>query len=322
MITYILFVLGFVALIYGAEWLIDGASTLAKKVGVSDLIVGLTVVAFGTSLPELIVNLFAGAESGELAIGNVLGSNIANILLILGVAAILKPLTVHRTTVFREIVFNVFAAVILGVLVSERFLSEGGFQGLDHIDGFVLVSYFIIFLYYTFGRTTFSKPAEAEDESEERKPNVLPNTFAKIGAGMIMLFFGGRWIVDGAIEIATSLGVSDALVGLTIVAIGTSLPELAATVIAVRKNSVDIAVGNAVGSNLFNVFWVLGLGSLIRPLAFNESLLADVVIAFAVAGILFISMNVGKIRHQIGRNEGILFVTLYVLYLGFSVYRG
>lgn len=322
MLTYVLFFLGFGALIYGAEWLIEGASTLAKKFGVSELIIGLTVVAFGTSLPELIVNLFAGAESGELAIGNVLGSNIANILLILGTAAILHPLTVHRTTVFREIVFNVMAAVILGVLVSERFLSEGGFKGLDHIDGFVLVSYFIIFLYYTFGRTTFTQAAEQAEPHKARHPNVLPNTFAKIALGMVMLFLGGRWIVDGAIEIAGVLGVSDALIGLTVVAIGTSLPELAATVIAVRKKNVDIAVGNAVGSNLFNVFWVLGLGSLIRPLEFSDALIADVVVAVGVATLLFIFMNIGRVRHQIGRNEGIIFVALYVAYIGFSIIRG
>ncbi len=320
-LTLLLFLAGFVLLIRGAEWLISGSTALAKFFGISDLIIGLTVVAFGTSLPELIVNLFASAESSELAIGNVIGSNIANILLILGVAAILKPLTVHRTTVYREIIFNIAAAGILGVLVAERFLSEGGFKGLDHIDGIVLVSYFAIFIYYTFGRVT-THHESPEDAPKKKKTVDFGPVFLKIILGVLGLWLGGQWIVNGAIEIATFYGVSDALIGLTIVAIGTSLPELAASIIAVRKGSVDIAVGNAVGSNLFNIFWVLGLGAIVRPIGFDDTLIIDIIINAVVAVILFLTMTVGRYRHQISKREGIMFIHLYVAYLIFAIIRG
>ncbi len=323
-LTLLLFLVGFGFLIRGAEWLIEGSSILARRFGISDLIVGLTVIAFGTSLPELIVNLFASAESSELAIGNVIGSNIANILLILGVVAIMKPLSVHRTTVYREIIFNIAAAGILGVLVAERFLSEGGFKGLDHIDGLVLISYFAIFLYYTFGKVA-TRPNSAEiKDAVPDKPEVINfgNVFLKIFLGIAGLWLGGEWIVNGAVEIAGVFGVSDALVGLTIVAIGTSLPELAASVVAVRKGNVDIAVGNAVGSNLFNILWVLGLGATIRPIGFSDKLIIDIVINFGVALLLFGTMVFGRYRHQISRSEGKLFIALYVAYLASAVIRG
>lgn len=317
----VLLLTGLVALVYGAEWLINGASLLARKMGVSDLIVGLTVVAFGTSLPELIVNLFASGESSELAIGNIVGSNIANILLILGVVAILHPLSVHRTTVYREIVFNVGAAVVLGLLVSERFLSEGGFRGLDRIDGAVLISYFVIFLYYTFGRTTFSKALEQAGNGDKEVVYNLANSTMKIVVGAGGLWLGGQWIVQGAVGIASMLGVSNALIGLTVVALGTSMPELAASIVAVRKKKVDIAVGNAVGSNLFNIFWVLGLSSLINPLAFDRNLIFDVVANMIVAAALFSAMVFGRYRHQISKGEGIVFVSLYVVYVSFVIVR-
>lgn len=323
---YVFFVLGFFVLIFGAEWLIEGASVLAKRVGVSDLIVGLTVVAFGTSLPELIVNLFANTGTGELAIGNVVGSNIANILLILGVASIIHPLTVHRTTVWREILFNVMAAGMLVVLVSERLLSAGGFNGLDRIDGIILMSYFVMFLYYTFGKTTFGKAKEqatTKDKVQHKTDNFNVGTvFLKMALGMAGLYFGGKWIVDGATSIAEIFGASEAFVGLTIVAIGTSLPELAASVVAVRNKKVDIAVGNAVGSNLFNIFWVLGLSAFIKPLPFSDSLFQDVIIMLLVAIALFLVMIFGRTRHQINKAEGIVFVSLYGVYLVYSVLKG
>lgn len=318
-ITIILFVLGFASLIFGAEYLIRGATTLARMFGISDLIIGLTVVAFGTSLPELVVNLFANAESGELAIGNILGSNIANILLILGIAAMIHPLSVHRTTVYREIIFNIAAALMLGVLVAERFLSEGGFDGLDHIDGAVLISYFAIFIYYTFGRSGFSF-----EEKPSVKKKVAGTSFVKtmllIVGGSFGLYVGGRWIVDGAIEIASFFGVGDAIIGLTVVAIGTSLPELAASVSAVRQKNVDIAVGNVVGSNLFNIFWVLGLTAFIKPLAFSSELIIDVAINLSVALLLFVVMAYGRYRHQISRSEGQLFLFLYIIYIAATIF--
>jgi len=287
-VVYLLFIIGFILLIKGADLLIEGSSVLAKHFGISDLIVGLTVVAFGTSLPELIVNLFAGATEGDLAIGNIIGSNIANILLILGVSSLIKPL----------------------------------FRGLDRIDGVILMSYFAIFLYYTFGKTTFTKAKEQAENKHSKTELNIPKITGQILLGGIGLFFGGKWIVDGAVEIATLFGASSALIGLTIVAIGTSLPELAASVIAVRKGSVDIAVGNAVGSNLFNIFWVLGLSATINPLKFSDSLAIDAYILVAITIALFLSMIIGKTKHEIGKNEGIIFLIGYVSYLGFAISNG
>lgn len=318
--VYFLFIIGFIFLIKGADLLIEGSTNLAKKFGVSDLIIGLTVVAFGTSLPELIVNLFAGSESGDLAIGNIVGSNIANILLILGIASIIKPLTVHKNTVYREIVFNIGAAAALTVLVSERLLTQGGFNGLDRIDGIILISYFAIFLYYTFGKSNF---ADKKQRKKAKELNIdMPKSIFNIALGGLGLFWGGKWIVSGAVELAGVFGASDALVGLTIVAIGTSLPELAASVIAVRKNNVDIAVGNAVGSNLFNIFWVLGLSAFVNPLPFSDSIAIDVYIMFLISIGLFLTMVLGKNKHEIAKNEGIVFLSLYGAYLVYAVSQG
>jgi len=324
-VTLLLFVVGFVALIRGAEWLIEGSTVLAKQFGISDLIIGLTVIAFGTSLPELIVNLFASAESSELALGNVVGSNIANTLLILGVVGLIHPLTVHRTTVYREILFNIGAAGALGILVAERFLTEGGFKGLDRIDGIILMSYFAIFMYYTFGKVALVDPNAHKDKAEEEKPKSTINfgsVFIKIALGTVGLWLGGEWIVNGAIEIATFFGISKGLIGLTVVAIGTSLPELAASIVAIRKSSVDIAVGNVVGSNLFNIFWVLGLGAFVRPLGFSDDLVLDIAINFGVALILFGTMVIGRTKRQINKTEAHMFLFLYVAYLVFAVVRG
>lgn len=324
--VYVLFILGFFALIYGAEWLIDGASALAKKIGVSGLVIGLTIVAFGTSLPELIVSLFAiNNDAGGLAIGNILGSNIANTLLVLGVAAVMTPIYIRRKVVWREVLFSVAATIMLGVLVSDVLFSDGGlvFGGLSRIDGIVLISYFLIFLYYSFGNHWF--PVETEEKKTEEKPEHhavdVPNTIVKIIAGSLALFLGGKWLVDGAIEIADVFDLSEGFVGLSIVAIGTSLPELAATVTAVRKKKEDIAVGNIVGSNLFNILWVLGISATVQPLAFSDSQIADVMIAIAVSLILLFTLTIGKHKHQISRSEGVMFLVLYAAYLAFIFAR-
>ncbi len=324
--VYLLFVIGFFALIYGAEWLIDGASALAKKIGVSGLVIGLTIVAFGTSLPELIVSLFAinnGAEA--LAIGNILGSNITNTLLVLGVIAVITPIYIRRVVVWREVLFSLAAAIMLGVLVADVLLASGSltFVGLTRIDGIILISYFLIFLYYTFGKTWF--PAETDEKPIEKDHRHhtfdVPNTIVKIIGGSLALFLGGKWIVDGAIEMADALNLSEGFVGLTIVALGTSLPELAAAVTAVRKKKEDIAVGAVVGSNLFNILWVLGLAAVIQPLPFADEQFVDVLLVIAAALILLFTLTIGKHKHQISRSEGVMFLVLYAMYLIFVFSR-
>ena len=316
-----LLIFGFLLLIQGADLLIFGASALAKRVGVSELIVGLTVVAFGTSLPELIVSLVANSpESADLAIGNIIGSNIANILLILGIASFFHPLRVTRVTVWREILFSMAAGGLLALLVADEFLSEG-FVGLDRIDGSVLIIFFALFLYYSFGSSRVSQ-TQADEEIEEHHNVSLANMFMRLGLGTIGLGLGGQLIVSNASTLASAIGVTGGIVGLSIVALGTSSPELAASITAVRKGKTDIAVGNVVGSNLFNTFWVLGISSLIRPLSFTNDLYFDVAYA-GLAGVVFFGlMAFGRPRHALSRREGSFLLVLYVGYLVSLMVRG
>lgn len=327
LMVYILFVIGFFALVFGAEWLVDGGSKLAKKTGVSELLIGLTVVAFGTSLPELIVNLFASSEGAEaLAVSNILGSNITNTLLVLGVAAVIMPITIHRAVVWREVLFGVFAASMLGLLVADKWLGDTAtFVGLSKIDGLVLISYFVVFLYYTFGRRMASANANRtqDEKSEQHSVHIrVPEVLMQIIGGSLGLFFGGKWIVEGAISIGVSLGISDALIGMTIVAIGTSLPELAASVAAVRRKKVDIAIGNVVGSNMFNILWVLGLSATLSPLPFEPQQVFDTGIVIGVTALLFLTLVFGRYKHQISRPEGIMFLSIYVVYMLLVIARG
>lgn len=232
MLTYILFIIGFVILIKGANLLVDGAASIANKLKISSIVIGLTIVAFGTSAPEFIVNIFASVQGNtEIAIGNILGSNIANILLILGISAIIYPLATQKNTVWKEIPLSLLTAILLGVLVNDTLIDGGTFSGLTRIDGIVLLSFFLIFLYYTFG---IAKVSGENSDLEIKQLSNLKSTIYIVG-GLLGLVIGGKWIVDGAIKIAELFNVSQSLIGLTVVAIGTSLPELATSAVAAYK---------------------------------------------------------------------------------------
>lgn len=321
MITAILFIIGFFLLIKGADSMVTGASSLATKLGISALVIGLTIVAFGTSAPELVVNLLASLNGNtEIAIGNVVGSNIANILLILGISATVYPLTVQKGTAWKEIPFALLAIVVLFLMASDTRISGESSSILTRGDGLVLISFFIIFLYYIFG-VAKQTPAQ-EDGVDETVPDMSYGRSAvMILGGLVALVIGGKWIVDGAVIFASALGVSQSLIGLTVVAVGTSLPELATSVVAAMKKQSDIAVGNVVGSNIFNVFWILGISATISPLPFLEALQFDVLIAVLVTFLLFLSLFIGK-RHTLDRWQGGVFILLYVAYVAFLVLRG
>jgi len=310
-ISYILLPIGFVLLIKGADLLVDGASSIAKRLGISSLVIGLTVVAFGTSMPELIVNIFAGLQGNtDLAIANILGSNIANILLILGVSAAIFPLAVKKGTVWREIPLSLLAVIVLALLVNDVVIDKIAPSELTRIDGFVLLSFFIVFLYYIFGT---SKTEESKEETAIREQSFL-KSFLLVAGGFIGLALGGKLIVDSAVSIASSLGVSQALIGLTVVAIGTSLPELATSAVAAFKKNPDIAVGNIVGSNIFNIFWILGISAIISPLPFSPALMRDVWVVLAVTIVLFAFMFIGK-KHILKRWQGVVFILAYITYI-------
>lgn len=316
MLTYFLFVLGFVFLIKGADLLVEGSSSIAKKLKISSIVIGLTIVAFGTSAPEFIVNIFASAKGNtDIAIGNILGSNIANIFLILGISALIYPLTAKKNTVIKEIPLSLLAAVIVGLMANDALIDGHGFSAITRIDGFILLAFFVIFLYYTFGIT---KSTEDLIEKEDVKVLTSSRSIFFILLGLLGLVFGGKWIVDGAIKIAEIFGVSQSLIGLTVVAIGTSLPELATSAVAAYRKQSDIAIGNVVGSNIFNIFWILGFSAVVHPLPFNPTSNRDILMAIFASVLLFVAMFVGK-KRVVERWQGACMIGIYVFYIIFLV---
>lgn len=317
-LTYFLFPVGLLLLVKGADLLVDGASSIAKRLRVPEIVIGLTIVAFGTSLPELIVSVIAAFEGrSDIAVGNIIGSNIANILLILGVSATIYPVRAKRNTVLKEIPFSLLAALMAGVMTNDVLLDGAAASFIGRGDGLILVSFFVIFLYYTIGVVESAPP--------EPSPAVLvfshAGSAARITAGLVGLAIGGQWIVSGAVQIAHAFGVSESLIGLTVVAVGTSLPELATSAVAAYKRQTDIAIGNVVGSNIFNVFWVLGLSAIIRPLPFQAAGNIDLLVAAVASLILFLAMYIGR-RHVLERWQGAVMVVGYVGYMVFAVVRG
>lgn len=317
MLVYLLFVIGFLFLLKGASFLVDGASSLAKKMRVPELIVGLTIVAFGTSMPELTVNFFASlAHNSDIALGNILGSNISNTFLILGLSAIIFPLTVKKSTTWKEIPLSLLAAVLVGLMGNDLLFGDRGFIGLSRIDGLVLITFFIIFLYYIF-ELAKNHQEEINEENKIKEFSVGKSIFLII-LGLAGLIFGGRWIVNGAVQIATLLNVSQSLISLTIIALGTSLPELATSAVAAYKKRPDIAVGNIVGSNIFNIFWILGLSATISPLPFKTTTNIDVLITILASLLLFASLFIGK-KRVVQRWQGVFFVLIYFSYVAFLI---
>lgn len=317
-IPYVLFIIGFVLLIKGADLLVDGASSIAARLNVSDLVIGLTVVAFGTSTPELFVNIIASAKGNtDIAIGNVLGSNIANIFLILGVSSIIYPLSVTKGTVWKEIPFSLLAALVLGFMANDRLIDKGDVSFLTRIDGLILLSFFTIFLYYSYG---IAREIEGMAQHVRMEIKGMAKSLLLIGGGLAGLTLGGKWIVDGAIVIAKNFGMSESLIGLTIVAVGTSLPELATSAMAAFRRNAEIAVGNVVGSNIFNVFFVLGISSIIKPLPFQIKNNLDIGAVCLSSLLLFLFMFTGK-KRSLDRWEGAVFLVLYTAYVVFLVFK-
>ena len=325
-LTIVLFIIGFILLIKGADIVVDGSSSIAKRYGISTFVIGLTVVAFGTSAPEMVVSILASIkESSGIAMGSIIGSNISNTLLILGVSAIIAPLVVKRATVNKEIPFSLLAVFAVAFLVNDALIDKIAPDGLTRVDGLVLILFFIIFIYYTFGITKekenrLKKVARAVKGEELKEYNNIV-AIGMIVLGLAGLVLGGRWIVNGGIEIAQFFGLSETLIGLTIVAIGTSLPELAASGVAAYRGKTDLAVGNVVGSNIFNLLWVLGISSTISTISFNSALNVDIAILVGITVLLLFLIYVGK-RNILGRWEGIVLLSLYVFYIIFLILRG
>jgi len=302
---------GLVLVLYGAKWLVDGASSVAKSLNVPDIVIGLTIVAFGTSAPELVANLFSALDGKtDIAIGNIMGSNIANVFLILGVAAAIYPLKVHHGTTWKEIPLSLLAALILFIMANDVWLDGSGSNMISRTDGLVLLGFLSIFFVYTF---EIAKKSPDETHDVAVIPMWKSATF--IAVGLLALFLGGKWFVDGASGMARQWGVSERLIGLTIVAIGTSLPELATSVIAALNKKADIAVGNVVGSNIFNIFFILGISATVKPLPYNAAQSnLDALVVIGASALLFLSTRTLS-KSVITRVEGVIFVGIYFVYL-------
>jgi len=307
----ILFLIGgLVVIIIGADALVNGASAIAKRLKIPDLVIGLTIVSIGTSTPELAISVISALKGNtDIAVGNIIGSNIGNILLILGLSAIVYPLAVQKNTQYKEIPLAVLAILAVSFLGNDIFFDGGTMNAITRIDGIILLLFFTIFMYYIFQIATTDDVSNVVIKHQPVWKSLL-----YIVLGILGLYFGGKYFVEGAIVVARYFGMSDALIGLTIVAIGTSLPELATSIVAAYKKNPDIAVGNVVGSNIINVFLILGITAVIKPLPLNPSSNIDIGVALLASMLLFIStFFMGK--KLITRTEGVLFVLIYIVYL-------
>jgi cation:H+ antiporter len=318
-LNLLLLLVGFAILIKGADYLVTGASSLAKRYGVSELAIGLTVVAFGTSMPEFVVSTFASVQgNNDVAFGNIIGSNNFNILLILGICGLIYPLVVQLNTTWKEIPLSMLAAVLMFVLVNDDMIFGTGENILSRIDGIILLVFFAAFLFYIF-KTMKSESVEAGFETTKiLKPST---TAIMIIVGLVGLIFGGQLVVDNSISIAQAFGISEKLIALTIVAAGTSLPELATSAVAAFKKKSDIAIGNIVGSNIFNIFLILGLSGVIAPIKYNIAMNFDVYVLFGATILLFLAMFSGK-QHRLDRWEASIYLVCYFVYVGYLINQG
>ncbi len=315
---FFLFVIGCVALLAGGDWVLRGALSVARRSGTSEIAIGLTLVSIGTSLPEMLVNVVAsiGGHS-QLAIGNVLGSNVANILLILGVSAMVRGLPIRDNTLFSEIPFSLTATVLVGFLANAHLFDADPTLEISRIDGVILLGFFLLFLTYIYRIWGDQHTIEVSQTAGDGWGKPL----ALIAAGSVGLGVGANWVVEGALGLSEALGMSESFVGLTIVAGGTSLPELVTCGLAAYRGNTDLAVGNVIGSNIFNLLWVLGVSAVIQPLPFEVLSNTDIMMIIAASALLLLATAAGK-RYWIDRREGAVFVVAYVVYVVFLIQRG
>lgn len=316
-------VAGFIPLIFGAKWLVDGAAAIAHKKNISNLIIGLTIVAFGTSAPELVVNIISATEGNTgFSFGNVVGSNIINILVILGISAMIFPVAVKSSTVWIEIPLCLLSAVVLLILANDMFLDGAQQSIINRTDGLILITFFFVFIYYTF----FAMKKKDEKSIVDVKEMGMKKSVFLVIIGMLFLTGGGQMIVYFAEKFGVDYGISERIMGLTVLSIGTSLPELSTSIIAALKKNSDISIGNIIGSNIFNTFLILGLSSTINPIPVSNapssltSLISasnlDMLVNLLATVIVFLFVFTRKGR-KIDKLEGTFMVLLYAVYMFF-----
>ncbi len=315
MLDIVYLIAGLIFLLYGGNVLVDSASALAKRLNVPNMVIGLTIVAFGTSAPEFATNVFASIDHNSgMVLGNVLGSNIFNILCVLGVSSIVYPLTVKSNTTWIEIPLCVLSSVAVFAVANDIMIDRTEASIVSRVEGLLLILFFLIFLGYNvqlIKRSTY-------DEEFETKNYTIGKSILFITIGLAMLIGGAKGFVYAASNLAEMMGISQRIIGLTIVSIGTSLPELITSIISVRKRNVDMAIGNVVGSNIFNVFFILGISAVISPVDVLSGSMLDLGINLTASFLLFVFIFSGKGR-QLDRWEGVLLLILYVAYLSYLV---
>ena len=315
MITYVLFIIWFIILIKWADFLVQWSASLAKKFKISELVIGLTIVAIWTSTPELIVNIISGIKwSWGIAIGNILWSNIANILLVLWLAACIYPLTIKKSIIYREIPFSLAAIIILRVIIDNFIQWPGNTLLISRLEGIFLLGLFWIFLFYIFRTSRHNKEEIVEEVEEEIHTFSSKKSLIYISLWLAWLIIWWEWIVNGAVVIAEQMWLSELTIGLTVIAIGTSLPELATSAMAARKGKSDIAIGNVVWSNILNIFRVLGATATIHPITVPDWINRD--IRFAIfATVILLIFAITKRWFTLHRYQGFLMIIAYIIYI-------
>lgn len=320
-VVVLLLAAGFVLLIKGADFFVEGSASIAKRFSVPPIIIGLTIVAMGTSLPETAVSVAASlADNNELAVSNVVGSNIFNLMMVLGICALLTPVAVQEDTIRRDIPFSAVCAVLLLGLGVIGIADPTG-MALGHLDGIIMLILFVAYIIILVRKALQSRKQDASKDTEEDGDAVvlsIPKSLLFIVGGGIAIVLGGDLTVDAATRVALDFGMSQTLVGLTIVSIGTSLPELVTSIVAARKKQVDMAFGNAIGSNVFNILMVLGIASAISPIAFIMENIIDIVMLLAFTVIAWFFAGT---KRQISRKEGTVMLVLYAAYTAYIFIR-
>ena len=301
-LSAVLLLIGLVMLCFGGNWLVNGGIGIAKKFRISNLVIGMTIVAYGTSTPELAASIAAAGDHSAIILGNIVGSNIANVGMVIGVAAILVPLAVHKSVLRKEI------PIMLGVSALLVLLSIDG--ELSQYDGLLLLIGLGVFAVYTF-RSALKQREKSKDDTNSGKNNVYLKSIGLIGIGIIVLYIGAILTVDNAVVIASEFGLSETIIGLTVIAIGTSLPELITSIIAIRKGHTDIGIGNIVGSNIYNILMIMGVGAALGGVLIT----ADIYVDYAIMIIFSLSLLIGLKTKIINRTMGIILAAGYGLYL-------
>ncbi|MDP3996795.1 MAG: calcium/sodium antiporter [bacterium] len=311
-----LFVFGFFLLIKSSNYLIDGSSSVAKYFTISPWVIGMVIVGIGTSVPELAIMIASLNDGGMIGLGTVIGSNSFNILFILGLSAMFFPLVMKRTWVHKDFFYNIFAVILTALFLFFPVLGDKEFFGLSRLEGLVLLS---VFTFWIWDLAT--RRRDGSGETSDYKVFTLSISFIMILGGLVGVFLGGKWVVDGGVEIATALGASKALIGLTLVGIGTSIPELTVTLAAALRKRSSLAVGSIIGSNIFDFLGVLGFASLIKQVPFDTRFTLDLSVTLMASVLLLATMYIGR-KYIMSRKQGLIFVILYLLYFVVILIRG